>query len=195
MNTIVNITGLTLNCLGQNDGIDIKKIEKKEYFKKYFLKNKKERLEYIKNWQIKNKEKVKIYKKKWELNNKEYKAKYFQINKKKILEKKYLRLKTDPNFKMKHQLGTRIRKVLNGLIKKSKSTQELIGCNIEQLWIHLEKSFKPGMTRKNYGKWHVDHIKPCVGFDLSNPEEQVKCFHYTNLQALWAHENLSKGSK
>jgi hypothetical protein len=96
---------------------------------------------------------------------------------------------------MKHYLGTRIRKVLNGLIKKSKSTQELIGCDIEQLWIHLEKSFKSGMTRKNYGKWHVDHIIPCASFDLTKPEEQAKCFHYTNLQPLWASENLAKGSK
>ena len=84
---------------------------------------------------------------------------------------------------------------LNGLIKKSKSTQELIGCDIEQLWIHLEKSFKSGMTRKNYGKWHVDHIIPCASFDLTKPEEQAKCFHYTNLQPLWASENLAKGSK
>ena len=170
----------TLKNLEINDEKDIKKIKKYEYIKK---------------WQNENKDKVKNYKKKWQLNNKKYKAKWFQLNKKIIQEKKYLRLKTDPNFKMKHQLGTRIRKVLNGLIKKSKSTQELIGCNIEQLWIHLEKSFKPGMTRNNYGKWHVDHIRPCSSFDLSNPEEQVKCFHFTNLQALWAHENLSKSDK
>jgi hypothetical protein len=183
MNTIVNITGLTLNLLNVNEENAIKKTKKKE------------RLKYIKNWQIKNKEKVKDYKKKWKLNNKEYSANWFQLNKKRIQEKKYLRLKTDPNFKMKHQLGTRIRKVLNGLTKKSKSTQELIGCTIEQLWIHLEKSFKLGMTRENYGKWHVDHIIPCVSFDLTKPEEQSKCFHYTNLQPLWASENLAKGSK
>jgi hypothetical protein len=183
MNTIVNITGLTLNLLNVNEENAIKKT------------NKKERLKYIKNWQIKNKEKVKDYKKKWKLNNKEYSANWFQLNKKRIQEKKYLRLKTDPNFKMKHQLGTRIRKVLNGLTKKSKSTQELIGCTIEQLWIHLEKSFKLGMTRENYGKWHVDHIIPCVSFDLTKPEEQAQCFNYTNLQPLWASENLAKGSK
>ena len=153
------------------------------------------KLEYIKKWQLNNKDKVKGYKKKWLLNNKEYKSKYFQINKKRILEKKYLRLKTDPNFKMKHYLGTRIRKALTGIIKKSKLTQDLIGCTVEQLWIHLEKSFKKGMTRKNYGLWHIDHIIPCVSFDLTDPKQQAKCFHYTNLQPLWAHENLSKGAK
>jgi hypothetical protein len=183
MNIIVNITGLTLNLSNVNEENAIKKAKKKE------------RLKYIKNWQIKNKEKVKDYKKKWKLNNKEYSANWFQLNKKRIQEKKYLRLKTDPNFKMKHQLGTRIRKVLNGLTKKSKSTQELTGCTIEQLWIHLEKSFKLGMTKENYGKWHIDHILPCVSFDLTKASEQRECFHYTNLQPLWASENLAKGSK
>ena len=154
-----------------------------------------DKLEYIKKWQFNNKDKVKNYKRKWELNNKEYKAKYFQINKKRILEKKYLRLKTDPNFRMKHYLGTRIRKVLTGIIKKSKLTQELVGCTIEQLWVHLEKSFKKGMTKENYGLWHVDHIVPCASFDLTDLNQQAKCFHYTNLQPLWAYENLSKGAK
>jgi len=71
----------------------------------------------------------------------------------------------------------------------------MLGCTINELWIHLEKQFKQGMTRQNHGKWHIDHIIPCVSFDLTKPEEQSKCFHYTNLQPLWASENLAKGSK
>jgi hypothetical protein len=96
---------------------------------------------------------------------------------------------------MKHVLGVRIRKVLKGIIKKSESTQILVGCTIEELWIHLEKQFKPGMTKENHGKWHVDHIKPCSSFDLTKASEQRECFHYTNLQPLWASENLSKGNR
>lgn len=49
-------------------------------------------------------------------------------------------------------------------------------------------------NRGNFG-WHVDHIKPCASFDLTKPEEQAKCFHYTNLQPLWARENIAKGDK
>jgi hypothetical protein len=195
MNTIVNITGITSKCLKISEENAIKKIKKKEYFRKYYLNNKKHIKKYTKNWVLNNADKVKNYKQTWNLNNKKHKAEWFQKNKKRILKERSLRLKKDLNFKMKHQLGTRIRKVLNGVIKKSKSTNELVGCTIEQLWIHLEKSFKPGMTKENYGKWHVDHIRPCASFDLSKPEEQAKCFHYTNLQALWAYENISKGAK
>ena len=74
-------------------------------------------------------------------------------------------------------------------------TTNLIGCTVEQLKQHLESHFKVGMFWSNYGKWHIDHIKPCASFDLSKESEQKKCFHYTNLQPLWAKENREKGSK
>jgi len=79
--------------------------------------------------------------------------------------------------------------------QKKGSTQELLGCTIIELAIHLEKQFKEGMSWENYGKWHIDHITPCSYFDLSKIKEQKKCFHYTNLQPLWEFENLQKGDK
>ena len=53
------------------------------------------------------------------------------------------------------------------------------------------------MSWKNHGKygWHIDHIKPCSKFNLIDPTEQKKCFHYTNLQPLWAKDNLTKYNK
>jgi len=51
------------------------------------------------------------------------------------------------------------------------------------------------MSWNNHGEWHIDHIKPCTSFDLSKLSEQKKCFHYKNLQPLWAKDNLSKGAK
>ncbi len=77
-------------------------------------------------------------------------------------------------------------------INKAKKTIKLLDCTIPELKKYLEKQFKKGMTWNNYGKWHVDHIRPCCKFDLSKPEEQLKCFNYTNLQPLWAEENLRK---
>ena len=45
------------------------------------------------------------------------------------------------------------------------------------------------------GKIHIDHIVPCFAFDLTDEAEQKRCFHYTNLQPLWAKENLRKGTR
>lgn len=80
---------------------------------------------------------------------------------------------------------------------KSKRAQELIGCTIVELRLHLEKQFRPGMTwdNHNYHGWHIDHIKPLAYFDLSDPEQQNQAFHYSNLQPLWAKENISKRDK
>jgi hypothetical protein len=97
-------------------------------------------------------------------------------------------------IRIKCNLGKRIWYALKGFAK-SKSTIQLIGCSIENLKIHLEKQFSYGMTWLNYGKWHVDHIRPCASFDLSKKSEQLKCFHYSNLQPLWAVENLRKNKK
>jgi hypothetical protein len=68
---------------------------------------------------------------------------------------------------------------------------------MSDLFKHLESKFTEGMSWSNYGYkgWHVDHIKPCASFDLSDPEEQKKCFHYTNLQPLWWYDNFKKGAK
>lgn len=51
------------------------------------------------------------------------------------------------------------------------------------------------MSWSNYGKWHIDHIIPCAAFDLSDEFEQRACFHYSNLQPLWAYDNIGKSDK
>lgn len=79
------------------------------------------------------------------------------------------------------------------LASKSSPTFKLLGCSVEDLMIHLESMFAEGMNWNNYGKWHVDHIRPCVSFNLFDPEEQKRCFHFTNLQPLWALDNYRKG--
>lgn len=95
-----------------------------------------------------------------------------------------------------HRLRTRIRKAIKeqyGI--KAYSSVELLGCTIDECRRYLELKFSGGMSWDNYGLWHIDHIKPCISFDLTDPEQQKICFHYTNLQPLWAKENLLKGSK
>jgi hypothetical protein len=84
----------------------------------------------------------------------------------------------------------------DGFYKKN-STFSLIGCTPNELKKYLESKFLDGMTWENYGfeGWHIDHIRPCSTFDLSNPQEQAACFHYTNLQPLWAQDNMLKRDK
>ena len=117
--------------------------------------------------------------------HKEYRSKYYKN-----------RILADPSYKIRRNLRT----IIYQYVKRTKgvkgdNTIELTGCSLNELKNHLHKKFKEGMTWENYGEWHIDHIKPASSFDLTKLEEQKKAFHYTNLQPLWADENLKKGDK
>jgi hypothetical protein len=81
---------------------------------------------------------------------------------------------------------------------KQMKTLEYLECTVEQLKQHLEQQFKEGMTWENKGKWHIDHIIPIKykeNGEEPSLEEIIKRLHYTNLQPLWASENISKGNR
>lgn len=156
----------------------------------------------------KQKELAKLRSNKWNLKNPNYSSNYakseigkekrrhrfkkhYTHNKEKFTDKQRSKRQTNENFRLSSNLRSRIWNALNG-ISKSERTKNLLGCTIEELWLHLESKFQNGMCRNNYGEWHVDHIIPCCKFDMKNPEDQKKCFHYTNLQPLWATDNLRK---
>ena len=130
----------------------------------------------------------------------QYNNKYYALNKEKIIRQNsdYVLKKREQNplFRLESNLRRRL-SFAKAACGKSKShgTKKLLGCSWQDLKIYLESKFQRGMTWDNYGEWHIDHIRPCASFDLTNPEEQSKCFHYTNLQPLWAKDNLSKGKK
>jgi hypothetical protein len=109
------------------------------------------------------------------------------------------RYHSDVGFKMEKVLRTSLLQALrlHGNGQKTNSVLDLIGCTTEELVTHLEAQFKDGMSWENHAidGWHIDHKLPCASFDLSDPEQQKACFHYTNLQPLWAAENQSKGTK
>jgi hypothetical protein len=99
-------------------------------------------------------------------------------------------------------LSRRIRFALSyANVSKKNRTVEYLGISIPEFKKHLEKKFhvnsKTGemMSWENIGKWHLDHIIPCSSFDIRNIEAQKKCFHYTNIQPLWAEHNIKKGNK
>jgi hypothetical protein len=194
--------------------------KRKQYDKQYYLDNKEKKKQYDKQYYLANKEKIKQYKKQYRLDNKERIKQYRLDNKERIKQyrldnkekikqynkqynldnrekrRKYQneRTKRDPNFKLIRIIRTRILNVLKGRYK-SKSTIELLGGSVEEVWNHLESKFKAGMTKENHGLWHMDHHRPCASFDLADPKQQAKCFHYTNLKPMWATDNLKKGAK
>lgn len=127
-------------------------------------------------------------------------SQYRKDNREKISEKIYAyekkRKEIDPTFKLLKTLRSRLGNVLKRKgIEKTVNTIELLGCTIDFLKGFIEAKFKNGMNWENHGDWHIDHIRPCASFNLTNEEDVKKCFHYTNLQPLWAKENLIKGSK
>jgi hypothetical protein len=103
---------------------------------------------------------------------------------------------TNLNYHIAWNLRAKVRMALHGRAKTA-STLNLLGCSLDDFIRHLESLFTFGMTWENYGLrgWHIDHKRPCASFDLSQPAQQRACFHYTNLQPLWAFDNLSKGNR
>jgi hypothetical protein len=172
----------------------------KEQKRNYRNNNKVEIKKQQKNHYEANKEKIMKMHEVYRLNNKEeiskQRKKYKIINKDKINHYVSNKLKEDINFKLSKNIRNRM---LIALKRNSKSdkTFNLLGCTIDQLKQHLESQFEEGMTWENHGLygWHIDHIKPCASFDLSDSEQQRECFHYTNLQPLWAKDNLIKNGK
>jgi hypothetical protein len=164
--------------------------------KKYFLKYKRKNYErYLEIMRIACRKYYKKNKKKENERSRLYKLK----NKIKLKKKANIyykkRRKTDMEFRLLSNMRTRINHALKGKYKKSKKTRDLLGCTVEEFKKYIESKFKPGMNWEKRHLIHIDHILPCSSFDLTKPEEQAKCFHYTNLQPLWASENLSKGNR
>jgi hypothetical protein len=146
----------------------IRQIQKKQYREK----NKEVLLDKKKKYYTDNKEKIKKYKKKWETDKR----------------------KNDTLFKLKQILRHRVYIFLKRkkLSKKNK-TLDMVGCTPEFLKEYLENKFQPNMSWENYGDWHIDHIIPLN--ESQNENDLYKLCHYTNLQPLWAKDNLSKGCK
>lgn len=133
-----------------------------------------------------------------EYDNKKYKKFYKKIRKRtrKWYNKK---ARTDIRFKLRHLISTLVCKRLHSRLssKNGKSTFSFLPYTIDDLIQHLEKQFEPWMNWENYGKWHIDHIRPDCKFDYKNVEDKEfqKCWALENLRPLEAIENIKKGGK
>lgn len=159
------------------------KVCRAEYSKQCYKNNPGKKLAQNAAWRLANPEINSAIIKEWKMSNREH-----------INAQRLIRLKNDPIARMVHNLRKRLRKALKTKkFNKNSKMAEIIGCTADELRLYLQNQFQPGMTWQNYGEWHVDHIIPLA---TANTEFQTyKLNHYTNLQPLWAHDNLKKSSK
>jgi hypothetical protein len=215
-NGVIDQEDITKNIRTLNESENWKditdpKLREKAYNKAYREANKDKIELKRKEYQQVNKDKIKLQQKlKYTKHKKKILKKckvYRELNKNKIKEYQHNyrpranvrlkeRLKSDIHLKLKVRLRKRFWQSLKHSYKSGSAVKDL-GCTVEELKTYLENKFQPGMTWDNYGYygWHIDHIKPLATFDLTNREQWLEACHYTNLQPLWAKDNLSKGDK
>jgi hypothetical protein len=162
--------------------------------KKYKFNNKKKIAEYNKKWNYQNKKYYQEYRKIWENKNPDklqYKRENFKKNNPNYYnEYQIKRKKEDILFHLKCKMRDSVNRYLK---YRSTTTSEIVGCSPQELKEHLENKFVPGMSWENRAEWHIDHIIPLSS--AKTEEELYKLCHYTNLQPLWAEENLKKSNK
>lgn len=184
--------------------VETERERRRKYHKQYYLENKEKENLRNKTFRENNLEKIREIQRlsskkirdrdpekhrdktrEWRKNNPDYNVQYNQN-----------RRKTDIFFKFKTNVRNRIREFLKTKnINKKNKTFDIVGCSPNYLREHIEKQFLEGMNWENYGfyGWHIDH--KITLSSAKNEEEILKLFHYTNLQPLWAEDNLKKSNK
>lgn len=172
------------------------KEEHNKRVEKYLLANKEKIVQYQKEYRIKNSEVNKEYSKNYYIINKEKFQKYNKDNLEYSRAYESNREKTDIQFLLRKRLRSRLFKAIRNNQKVGSAVRDL-GCTIPELKMYLEGQFKDGMTWDNWSLkgWHIDHKVPLAFFDLTKREQFLQAVHYSNLQPLWAEENLIKRSK
>ncbi len=176
--------------IGNKDRINEERRERYKNDDQY----RKNRLDESNKWKESNLEKVKSIGKDYYKNNQDKlkeRRNTYKSRRNKLLRDRY---KNDLTYRVTCLLRHRLWETVTNNYKGS-SVIDLLGCSLDYFIEYMSSLFSPGMSWDNHGDWHIDHILPCASFDLTKPEEQLKCFHYTNLQPLWREDNLSKSDK
>lgn len=176
----------------------------KLYYREYNAKNAQRRQETSRNYYRKNRDrilkKVRQYEAAFQDTVRQRKADYQRRNSAAINKYKAAWVKAresrDPAYALLRRVGSRVAAaVATAKARKSRKTIRLLGCSPYALTMHIESMFRDGMTWANRSEWHLDHVIPLAAFDLHDSQQQAKAFHYSNLQPLWARENMSKGAR
>ena len=182
---------------------ELNKQKNAEYQKQYREKNKEPLQQYIKKYRAQNEKKPKAPKapkdpkKKFKSSaaTQAYKR-WAAKNKNKINENhkkwKDTQIKINPMFNIIQKLRGAVLQAFKRIRQnKPADTQPLLGCTWEEAKAHFESPFREGMNWSNHGEWHIDHIRPV---SLFTKEDMHLMNHISNLQPLWAAENLTKGN-
>ncbi len=126
---------------------------------------------------------------------KESEKKYVKNNPDKMRQK-WQRASKNPNRIIRNRLNKRIIDALNSQrTNKNNKTVTYIGCDIKFLRNWIEYQFTDVINWNTYGNWHIDHVKPCASFDLTDEKQQLLCFNWSNLRPCLAEENMRKNDK
>lgn len=144
-------------------------------------------------YQRANAEKLTAYRAEYYQLNKEKTAQYARDHRSEINAQHKNRRSLDLCFKLAGNLRSRLRLAISNNQKSGSAVRDL-GCSVEELKLHLESKFQPGMSWENWSRqgWHIDHIKPLASFDLTDRNQFLQACHFTNLQPLWAIDNFKK---
>ena len=116
--------------------------------------------------------------------------------------------KYDTEFNLKERLRNQLTKQkkkypnldysVRQAVTKNQNTKylDILGYSKEELKNHLEKQFTKDMTWEAFrnGDIHIDHIKPQSLFNLKDINDVKKCWSLSNLQPLWARDNIKKSN-
>jgi len=159
-----------------------------------------------KKWRDSNKEYMTNKSKIWYEQNKEHRKKYLKEYRKKNVDKirevkrnyEKTRKHNDPIYKLINNFRTAIYQVLKeNNVQKNGHYFEILKYTPDELITHLEGKFTGEMSWDNYGKWHVDHIRPISSFNIQEIGDELfmECWSLNNLQPLWGDENIRKSNK
>ena len=193
--------------------------ERKQKDKIWRQKNKKTLAEKNKKWRLENRKDLLADKKQYYQTNRESRLaiqkRYYQENKDTLItyQKQYRpkhkeernvwardymkeQRKTNPQFRLASNLRSRLLHAVKSNSKAGSAVRDL-GCSIAELKFYLEGKFQDGMSWENWSfrGWHIDHDIPLSFFDLTNREQFLSAVHYTNLQPMWAKDNLTKNKR
>lgn len=145
--------------------------------------------EETKEWQRQNADKVNTKNAQWRSNNPEKSKAYNKKAKEKIL--------STPKGKLDAAISHSVRQSISSGTKRGRRTFDLLGYTLEDLVKRIESQFSPGMSWANHGEWHIDHKIPLSAHNYQTPDDIdfKKAWALSNLQPLWARDNLSKGPR